>query len=807
MTSIGTQAFWDCDGLTALTLPESLISIGYKAFASCNQLSQIRIHHNVTSIGYGAFEDCTALQSIYCLHTEEQLQNICEGQISGTFSSARVYTLTRHEGTPATCVEDGLADWYTFEDSDDDSLYVNWRPVAEIPLVPAGHDWGEPTYVWAADGSTVTAERTCRRDASHVETETAAVHYWEDTAAACEEPGWRRFTSDDFINPAFTAQNWSIQIQAPLGHQVAVDPAVLPTAHGTGLTEGAHCAACGKVLIAQETVPALNSDENPRIVLVNAATEGSDLVFDVVYDGHDPVVLPVYVIQNGEKVQIGRSVDLYRVTIPAIELLRFEAGPISLTVHIFDNTSSTSMDLCTATTYARPNALTTMPRLLSNENGQAVIYCPDADQFITDSGLLYTAEGGILHLSSGDDGKYAAIVNGKRTSWLDVTVAERADLLVMEPVELIMEKSYRRGLPITLTVTGDPDAVYTWYMEQPGAQMAEGILPGPGTYTLDLGCLQISDPNGSTWDYRVDFYLYVYKEGYQDISVDRSFSIVSNTVPTAPSVTVLTPEPWYINQPIRFRIEKEGATEYCALFERNGATWVVPAAQECEFTFGNDEYTGLTIQFSAKVDGVWSEYSDSMFIDAAATGELEAPKVQAPALGLTGSTVQVQWDTVDGADRYDVYAYYDRSMAYFSQTVTQTSVSIPVNCNANDVMHLYVTAKGPGCRDAASESCTVLIRKAAGGTLNLPKALKTIEHEAFAGDSFSIVIIPNGCREIGPRAFSAMPNLLKVRIPASVTTIADDAFDGSGICLIETTPGSTAEAFAIGHQIPVINEP
>ena len=35
-----------------------------------------------------------------------------------------------------------------------------------------GHDWGETTYEWSADNSTVTATRVCKRDDTHVETET-----------------------------------------------------------------------------------------------------------------------------------------------------------------------------------------------------------------------------------------------------------------------------------------------------------------------------------------------------------------------------------------------------------------------------------------------------------------------------------------------------------------------------------------------------------------------------------------------------------------------------------------------------------
>ena len=45
--------------------------------------------------------------------------------------------------------------------------------------------------------------------------------------------------------------------QAALGHTEVVDPPVAPTYNSTGLTGGSHCSVCGKVIIAQQIVPAL----------------------------------------------------------------------------------------------------------------------------------------------------------------------------------------------------------------------------------------------------------------------------------------------------------------------------------------------------------------------------------------------------------------------------------------------------------------------------------------------------------------------------------------------------------------------
>ena len=64
ITSIGSQAFSGCSGLTGITLPSSLTSIGGSAFNGCSGLSGITLPSSLTSIGDYAFRDCSGLTSI-----------------------------------------------------------------------------------------------------------------------------------------------------------------------------------------------------------------------------------------------------------------------------------------------------------------------------------------------------------------------------------------------------------------------------------------------------------------------------------------------------------------------------------------------------------------------------------------------------------------------------------------------------------------------------------------------------------------------------------------------------------------------
>ncbi len=60
--------------------------------------------------------------------------------------------------------------------------------------------------------------------------------------------------------------------------------------------------------------------------------------------------------------------------------------------------------------------------------------------------------------------------------------------------------------------------------------------------------------------------------------------------------------------------------------------------------------------------------------------------------------------------------------------------------------------------------------------LKLPKSTESIEAEAFMGGSFEAVIVPDGCKTIGEKAFSNCQNLFYIYIPKTVEKIAEDAF-------------------------------
>ena len=87
ITSIGEGAFMACTGLTSVTIPNSVTEIGSSAFSGCTGLTSITIPNSVTSIGSFAFEGCTGLKEVNIA----DLSAWCKIEFDGVYANPLYY--------------------------------------------------------------------------------------------------------------------------------------------------------------------------------------------------------------------------------------------------------------------------------------------------------------------------------------------------------------------------------------------------------------------------------------------------------------------------------------------------------------------------------------------------------------------------------------------------------------------------------------------------------------------------------------------------------------------------------------------
>ena len=86
VTCIGSYAFYNCTGLTSVTIPNSVTSIDYDAFEGCSSLTSVTIPNSVTNIENFAFLGCSSLTSVTIPNSATSIGNQAFYNCSGLTS-------------------------------------------------------------------------------------------------------------------------------------------------------------------------------------------------------------------------------------------------------------------------------------------------------------------------------------------------------------------------------------------------------------------------------------------------------------------------------------------------------------------------------------------------------------------------------------------------------------------------------------------------------------------------------------------------------------------------------------------------
>ena len=106
------------------------------------------------------------------------------------------------------------------------------------------HDWGEVKYTWTSD-NTCKAERVCKHDNTHIESETVTASGTVITAATCKEKGKMKYTAT-FANTAFFAQSREVDIDFAPHTYGAWQDEIPPTTENFGTKGHKDCTVCGR---------------------------------------------------------------------------------------------------------------------------------------------------------------------------------------------------------------------------------------------------------------------------------------------------------------------------------------------------------------------------------------------------------------------------------------------------------------------------------------------------------------------------------------------------------------------------------
>ncbi len=231
VTRIDGSAFWRCSSLSGMTIGNSVTSIGSDAFKLCYNLTEITIPASVEKLGSSVFEDCSGLTDVIFQGNAPELGfEMFDGVTATVHYPCSDETWTDDVRKPYG----GALTWVTKHTEVVDR---------EKKEATCGEDGHEKVSHCSACRQILSDAGTIPATGEHTE-----VIDMEAKAPTCVEDGHEKVSHCSVCEKSLSR---GTRIPSTGVHTEVIDKSVKATSTKTGLTEGSHCADCGKVIRKQ----------------------------------------------------------------------------------------------------------------------------------------------------------------------------------------------------------------------------------------------------------------------------------------------------------------------------------------------------------------------------------------------------------------------------------------------------------------------------------------------------------------------------------------------------------------------------
>ena len=669
--------------------------------------------------------------------------------------------------------------------------------------------WGDTSYEWSDDYHTVTAACAAVNDPRIVKTETAETTETVFREPTCARMGVTLYTAE-FEDPLFTAQTKRLENIPMIPHTEVTDPAVPASCETDGLTGGSHCAVCGQVIEAQQTVPALGHDwgepeytwngSNTKVTAVRICARDSSHQEQETVDAAAEITKAPTCLEMGETTYTGAAFenpafaaqtrtianlplgDHSPVTDPAVPGTCVSEG-LSEGSHCAVCGIVLTAQVSTGLGHHVYTLDPAVPASCEEDGLKEGLYCEACGEvFVAQEAV--PALGHDWHAPVYTWSEDHASVTASRTCGRDPAHTET------------------ETVPAEAEVVQEPTCTEAGFVTYTGAAFENSAFEAQSLPMNELPALG-HDWASPTYSWSADYAAVTARRVCRHDAAHIETETVGTTakVTTQPTCTgkgKTTYTSAAFENPA-FKVRKKTVTNIAALGHTPETDPAVPATCAAEgLTEGSHcavcgevlvpQETIAKTSHQYVVDpgvaaGCETEGLTSGF-HCGLCGEVFVAQAPVHALGHAWGEAAYTWG--DGNTSVTASAVCTRDPAHTANETVAAHQAVTLSPTEDQAGLLsWVTdAFASGAFTVQTKPIAPIPALGTLQVLRLPAALTAIDEEAFAGGAFEAVILPASCTSVGSRAFAGCANLLYVKVPAGAV-IAPDAFDGCPNVIID----------------------